>query len=163
MKNIPKIKNFKSRREWEEFIWQRLTEFLVNESTPKTIDKYLRTLLTKNERLQMIKRAVAISMLKQGKSYREIGELLWLSPTTISALRKSMRQEDGYISSYSRSKKKEPNHKPLSKKEWTELRFSLWIETLFTLPPPPPIPSHPRSLTRKLRNFEQWQRIRKRK
>ncbi len=115
---------------------QLIKEFAKINSASK-IEKMLGMLLTVHEKKQMIKRASAISLLRQGGSYSEIGKSLWLSPTTISAIRKSIRTQTGYISRYTRNKKHEKKQKPLTKEEWDQLRFSLWLGALFTLPPPP--------------------------
>ncbi len=137
MKSIPSVNKFKSRKEWEKHIWSLLIKILVKANSTQEIEKLLNMLLTAHEKKQMIKRASAVSLLKQGKSYQEIGEILWLSPVTISAIRKSMHAQKGYISSYARNKKPEKKLKRLTKKEWEQLEFSLWIGSLFTLPPPP--------------------------
>ena len=142
MKSIPSVGKFKSRKEWEDYIWSQLTKKLAEIGSVKEIEDSLNILLTMHEKKQMIKRASAISLLRQGKSYLEIGERLWLSPTTISAIRKSMRTKGEYVSRYTRNKKPEKKQKQLTKKEWEQIQFSLWIESLFTLPPPP-IP-HPK-------------------
>jgi uncharacterized protein YerC len=142
MKSIPSVNKFKSREAWEVYIWKRIVKGLSEAGSAQEIEKSLNMLLTVYEKKQIIKRASAVSLLKQGKSYSKIGELLWLSPQTISAIRKSLRAQSGYISNYTRNKKPEKKQKPLTKKEWGQLKFSLWIESLFTLPPPP-IP-HPK-------------------
>ena len=142
MKSIPSINKFKSRKEWEARVWSKLIEGFTKINSPQEMEKALNLLLTSHEKTQMIKRASTVSLLKQGKSYREIGELLWLSPTTVNAIRKSLRMKKGYISNYMHNKKPEKRQKPLTKKELDQLLFTLWVESLFTLPPPP-IP-HPR-------------------
>ena len=142
MKSILAINKFDSRREWEKYIWSILIKEIIKANSIKEIEKVLDLLLTAHEKKQMIKRASAISLLKQGKSYSEIGEVLWLSPTTISAIRKSLRTKEGYVTRYMRNKKPEKKQKPLSKEELDQLLFTQWIESLFILPPPP-IP-HPR-------------------
>src|SRR3989344_4019267 len=142
MKSILAINKFNSRREWEKYIWSILIKEIIKADSIKEIEKVLDLLLTAHEKKQMIKRASAISLLKQGKSYSEIGEVLWLSPTTISAIRKSLRTKEGYVTRYMRNKKPEKKQKPLSKEELDQLLFTQWIESLFILPPPP-IP-HPR-------------------
>ena len=52
----------------------------------------------------MITRAAAMEGLAAGKSYRKIGEELWLSPQTISGIKKSLN-EKAYRSYLERSKK----------------------------------------------------------
>ena len=142
MKLIPSINKFKSRKDWESRMWSKLIEGFTKINSPQEMEKSLNLLLTTHEKTQMIKRASAISLLKQGKSYSEIGKMLWLSPTTINAIRKSIRAQEGYVSDYTWNKKLEKNQKPLTKEELDQLLFTLWVESLFTLPPPP-IP-HPR-------------------
>ena len=137
MKTIPSVNKFKSRREWEANVWSKLIGGFTRISSPQEMEKSLNLLLTSHEKTQMIKRASAISLLKQGKSYREIGELLWLSPTTVNAIRKSLRRKKGYVSDYMHNKKPEKKQKPLTKKELGQLLFTIWADSLFTLPSPP--------------------------
>ena len=124
MKSILAINKFNSRKEWEKYIWSILIKEIIKANSIKEIEKVLDLLLTAHEKKQMIKRASAISLLKQGKSYSEIGEVLWLSPTTISAIRKSLRTKEGYVTRYMRNKKPEKKQKPLSKEELDQLLFT---------------------------------------
>jgi len=117
MKSIPSLNKFKSREEWGTYIWKMITKRFLEADSAQEIEKSLDMLLTVYEKKQIIKRASAISLLKQGKSYSEIGELLWLSPQTISAIRKSMRAQAGYVSNYTRNKKPEKKQKPMTKDE----------------------------------------------
>ena len=107
MKSVPSLNKFKSRGEWEAYIWKKIVSELPKANSVQEIEKLLDMLLTAYEKKQIIKRASAISLLKQGKSYNEIGKLLWLSPQTISAIRKSLRTQAGYISRYMMNKKPE--------------------------------------------------------
>ena len=142
MKSISELQKFKSRKEWEEYVWRKLVEGISQAVSVKDVEQSLTLLLTAHEKKQIIKRAVAISLLKQGKSYSAIGKILWLSPQTISAIRKSMRGHNGYESRYMHNKKRQPKQKPMTQKELRQLLFSIKLQALFTLPPPP-IP-HPR-------------------
>lgn len=142
MKSLLSTDKFKSRREWEKYTWSQLTKLLAKANSADKIRESLNMLLTAHEKKQVLNRASAISLLRQGKSYREIGELLWLSPETISAIRKSLQSQKGYVSRYARNKKSEKRQKSLTKKELEQLLFTQWVDSLFTLPPPP-IP-HPR-------------------
>ena len=159
MKSVPEIKNFKSRKEWETHVWKKVIEGLGKTNSFKEVEQSLNMLLTSYEKKQIINRAVAISLLRQGRSYSQIGEMLWLSPTTINAIRKSMRAQSGYVSHYTRNKKPEKKQKPLSKEELDQLLFSAKVEAFFTLPPPP-LP-HPR-LSRFLGIDNQFPRKQKR-
>ena len=91
---------YATRKEMEAGIWKRLTGELARISSPSEMERALAALTTAYEREQIIKRTFAIKLLKEGKSYNEIGRILWLSPTTISALKKSVRGGAGYVSGY---------------------------------------------------------------
>lgn len=80
----------KSRKEWEDYAWKRLVENFAKTSSPQAIENSLLMLTSAYERKQITKRAAALELLKQGKSYNEISRTLWLSPMAISALRKSI-------------------------------------------------------------------------
>lgn len=137
MKSVAELQKFRSRNEWKDYIWKKLVEEIVQTVSVKDAEQLLNLLLTVHEKKQMIKRAVAISLLKQGKSYNAIGELLWLSPTTISAIRKSMHERGEYISRYTRNKNHEKKQKRLTTADIERLEFTTKLQALFTLPPPP--------------------------
>ena len=160
MKSIPADNKFKSKNEWESYIWAKIVKGFAESNSAKEIEKSLDMLLTRHEKIQIINRASAISLLKREMSYREIGRMLWLSPQTISAIRKSIRSEGGYTSRYTRNKKSEIKQRPLTKEEWGQLKFDAWLESLFTLPPPPL--RHPR-LMRSLGLSNKFQFKRRRK
>ncbi|MFH1162338.1 MAG: Trp family transcriptional regulator [Candidatus Jorgensenbacteria bacterium] len=106
-----------SRKEREAQAWKQFIEDLARTSLVKNIEQSLVALTTAHERAQIVKRVAALELLQQGKSYNEIGRILWLSPTTISALRKSARGGAGYVSSYRWAK-------TAPKVKWTSLHSS---------------------------------------
>lgn len=142
MKSIPSDIRFKSKKEWEAHIWTKLASRFSEAGSASKIERSLDMLLTAYEKRQIINRAAAISLLKQGMSYREIGRILWLSPTTISAIRKSVLSQTEYISRRARNKKSESIQKPLTREEWKQLKFDSWLKSLFKIPNPPL--KHPR-------------------
>jgi len=91
---MPPVGNYSSRAEWEAACWRNLRES----------KELLGTLTTSRERRNLVLRAAAMDRLITGKSYRQIGKELWLSPQTISGIKKAMR-ENGYRSYLERSKK----------------------------------------------------------
>jgi DNA-binding CsgD family transcriptional regulator len=113
------IFNFKSRKEWESFIWSDFLKKITDGKFPKEARDVFNGLLTENEKRLIIKRLTALAMIKSGKSYKDIGEILWISPSTISALKKSVLKKSGYKSSreyHGANKNKETKHiKGLSK------------------------------------------------
>ena len=88
------ISSFSSRKEWEDACWQKLIK------SPKT----LHLIITSNERHNLVLRAAALDRLRAGMRYRHIGKELWLSPQTISAIQKAVK-ENGYQSYRERGKK----------------------------------------------------------
>lgn len=93
-----------SRREWETAIWKKLIQELAAASSSREVEQMLNALFTAHEKKQFIDRAAAMALLEQRKTYREIGDILWLSPATISAVRKSLQAKKGYVSRYARWK-----------------------------------------------------------
>ena len=130
--------NFKSRKEWEEFIWQKFTERLKNTKTSEQLKEILESVLGSREKNFMIKRLIAIALISQNKTYREIGEIIWLSPNTISSVKKNLFRKSIY-SGYKKSDIKfdKNNKKKISKKEWADAALDLL--NLFDRIPLPPM------------------------
>ncbi len=80
--------NRKSKKEWEVLIWENFVSGL-SEKSKEEIKSILGSYLSRQEKKNVVYRLSAIDLLKEGKSYREIGQILWLSPQTISAIKKS--------------------------------------------------------------------------
>ena len=89
----PLISKYSSREEWLDNYWQKLIQ-------SKDI---LKIIITPHERRDLVIRAAAIDLIQSGKSYRQISKELWLSPQTISCLKKALA-ENGYKSYQERSK-----------------------------------------------------------
>ena len=92
-KILPPISDYSSRNEWEAACWQKISES----------KELLRSLISTNERHNLVMRTAAIDGLLSGKSYRKIAEELWLSSQTISAIKKGLA-ENAYKSHVERSK-----------------------------------------------------------
>lgn len=82
--------NFSSRKEWEIHIWQEFVKSIGKTKSEKELSHLLNIVLTQKEKDNIIKRLIAFSLIKKGMSYNEIGEISWLSPTTISAAKKCL-------------------------------------------------------------------------
>jgi len=93
------LEEFKSRKEWEKYIWKEILEKLAGAKSKKEINAILNRLLSNYEKRMMIRRFIAMGLIRLGKTYREIGEILWASPTTISAIKKNLLLTNGYRSS----------------------------------------------------------------
>ncbi|MFA5099054.1 MAG: Trp family transcriptional regulator [Candidatus Paceibacterota bacterium] len=112
---LPPIGNYSSRKEWENICWRKILKS----------EELLNLLVTSDERHDLVMRVAAINGISAGKTYRKIGEELWLSPQTVSGIKKAL-SEKLYKSYKERSKterkKKVYNSIPkrTPKKEWHE-------------------------------------------
>src|SRR3989344_6766466 len=91
---MPPINNYSSRKEWEAVCWKKILRS----------KNLLKLLITAHERRDLVMRAAAIDRILSGKSYNQIGEELWLSPQTVSGIKKALREKI-YTSYLERSKK----------------------------------------------------------
>ncbi|OIP75124.1 MAG: hypothetical protein AUK06_02400 [Parcubacteria group bacterium CG2_30_36_18] len=106
MKNIDE---FKSRKEWERYLWEAFLKSVEKSKSEKQLTSFLNNLLSETEKKNIVRRLTVISLLKQRKTYKEIGEILWISPGTISAIKKSIGNTailKNYYSKYSFYKNK---------------------------------------------------------
>lgn len=125
---------FKSRKEWEKFIWGKFLESVKKTDSNKQLGKLLDSVLSENEKRLIIKRIAAISLIRQGKTYKEIGEILWLSPSTISSIKKSLKSGLFYQSRRDIDRKKKNQKRDSKEKAIPPLTiFDYWLN--FPLPP----------------------------
>ncbi len=76
------LSHYSSRKEWEIASWQVILR------SPRTLD----VLITPYERHGLVMRAAVVDGIRSGKSYKEIGNKLWCSPQTISAIKKALNE-----------------------------------------------------------------------
>src|SRR6266436_8015919 len=99
---LPPLHHFSDRKEWEGACWKKISES----------EALLRSFVTPNERHEIVMRIAAVEGLLTGKSYRKIAEELWLSPQTISSIKKSLN-EKGYRSYPGRNERKKKRDTPM--------------------------------------------------
>lgn len=99
---LPLISDYSSRVEWENASWQKIL----------SSKELLELLITASERHDLVMRAAALNRLIAGKNYKQIGDELWLSPQTISNIKKILREKS--YQSYSERSKKERKKKKYS-------------------------------------------------
>lgn len=78
-----------SRKEQASLVWLKL---LIDIKNPE-LKILLNTLLSQYEKDIISNRIIAISLIKRGKTYKEIGEELWLSSSTIRSLKRMLENE----------------------------------------------------------------------
>ena len=80
----------KIAEEWQETLWNNLLEKLVKLESKNELQKVLEGLLAEDEKKMILRRLAAAVLIREGVSYRKIGEMLWISPATISSIKKNM-------------------------------------------------------------------------
>ena len=90
---LPSVDRYKSRKEWEVACWKKIVK------SPK----HFARLITPFERHQLVLRAAAFDCVRTGKKSSQIARELWLSPQTISSIKKAV-YKNGYISYRERGK-----------------------------------------------------------
>lgn len=108
--NLP-INRYNSRKEWEEANWEKLIK------QPKILESFI----TEYERHILVLRVAVVARLNNGKSYREISKELWLSPQTISSIKKAINKK-GY-ESYRKTGKTERKPKVLNSELQNKKKF----------------------------------------
>jgi len=121
--------NFSSRKEWEDYLWKEFVKILNNKrNSEKDIYYFLGSLLTAKEKRNIIRRLVIISLIKKEKSYKEISEILWLSPNTISSINKSFKNNRQYQSYFEIFKNKNNNNQTQTVKTSKQFGEISWGE-----------------------------------
>jgi uncharacterized protein YerC len=90
----------KAVEKWQEVLWDNLLENLSKIQSKKELKAVLESFLAENEKKIILRRLAAIALIKQGKSYQEIGEILWISPATISAIKKNLSSKSPHHKSH---------------------------------------------------------------
>ena len=80
---MPATNDYSSRKEWEVACWRNIVES----------GEILQLFITPYERHNIVMRVATLEGLASGKSYKKIGEELWLSPQTISSIKKAVSEK----------------------------------------------------------------------
>lgn len=125
------ISQFKSREEWENFIWKKFLEKAQQVDSRKHLKEFLNNILSASEKKLIVKRLVAVALLKERKTYREIGKILWISPGTLSAIKKSLWQNAEYQSERHYNKKSSDEKRKKIKGLPPRTIFDYWLNFPF--------------------------------
>jgi Trp operon repressor len=133
-KNI-NIQNFNSRKEWEEYLWLEMIKNIKNTRDVKRVKNFLESILTESERQDIIKRFMTIMLIKNGMSYRNIGKILWVSPTTIRQAKINLENKyQKYRSRHDLKKAKQKIIQQNTKNGAPESPLLDWLESLPAMP-----------------------------
>ncbi len=89
-----------SADKWSEQLWAKLLDKISKLNDGQEIRHILEKLISEDEKKMILKRLAVIALLRSGKSYREIGEILWLSPNTVSTIKKNIFGNHKHYKSY---------------------------------------------------------------
>ncbi len=92
------IRHSRTAKGLDREIWLKIIECFSQAGSPEKTEKLFLDLLTEQERETVARRLCIISLVRAGKSYSEIGAKLWVSPATISAIKKCLLVNRGYKS-----------------------------------------------------------------
>lgn len=86
--------------EWSEQLWRKLINEIAKTTDEKETQRILEKLVSESEKKMILKRLAVVALVQSGKSYREIGKILWLSPNTVSTIKKNIFDNHRYYKSY---------------------------------------------------------------
>ena len=122
---MEKINKIGSREKWFNYAWSKI----INDVKNSTLNIVLDSLLTSYEKQIIVNRVAALILIKEGKTYKQIGEELWLSPTTIRSLKKILEQNNTKeYASYRSFKNKLKIKKEVKKALIHDTSFIDWID-----------------------------------
>ncbi len=90
----------RSADEWAESLWEKLVGKITEINSKNEIKAILESLISKDEKKMMLRRLAILALINEGKSYQEIGEILWVSSQTISTVKKNSLGLIGNYKSY---------------------------------------------------------------
>ncbi|MDP2696175.1 MAG: Trp family transcriptional regulator [bacterium] len=99
-KESPKNLSGKSAIQWSEKLWDELLEKLAKIDSKDILKDVLEKLISNNEKDMILRRLAVAALIRDGKSYREISEALWLSHPTISTIKKNVLGDSKNYKSY---------------------------------------------------------------
>lgn len=70
-------------------LWDQLASKLAKTTSEKETKRILNHLISDYEKNVILKRLAVLTLVKSGLSYKKISETLWLSPNTISTIKKN--------------------------------------------------------------------------
>ncbi len=126
--NENQMKIIRTANNLEQVIWKEVIEKFAKAKNAEEIDQLFNSLMTFQERETVARRLAVLALVKKGFSYKQISEQLWVSPVTISVMKKSFFDQQGY-QSYREMKNGHPS-KPMgvSSDSPQESAFSKWLD-----------------------------------
>lgn len=100
----------RTAEKWQEILWNNLLEKISKMNSKQELRRVLENLISEDERKMIMRRIAAIELIRQGKSYKQISRILWISPATIGAIKKSIFGASGSYISHSKFYQKAKHH-----------------------------------------------------
>ncbi len=129
----------KEAEKWMGVLWDELLTKLTDLKSKKEFQRALESLISDHEKKIILRRLAVNALVRSGKSYRKIGEILWIAPQTISVIKKnSFNMTASYKSYRSSPRQSKFSGSVKIEKSFSESLFEnidLW--DLLTNPPRP--------------------------
>ena len=90
--------------QWAEDLWDGIIAAVARNTSKKEIQRFLDGILSKRERKVLLRRIAILTLVRSGKSYKEIGRVLWASPQTVSAIKKNFLSKTSSYKGYKLSR-----------------------------------------------------------
>lgn len=124
----------KAAEQWQEQLWEKLINKITAAKSPKATKLILENLISDYEKKMILRRLAVTGLVRTGKTYQEIGEILWMSPQTISTMKKNLLgNRNNNYKSYKHFYGGPMKYSDISKSKTIKPFF----EDLFTNPPRP--------------------------
>lgn len=128
--------------QWSEKLWVGLISKIHQAKSEREIQSLLEKLLSEDEKSMILKRLAVIALIRSGKSYKEISEILWLSPNTVSTIKKNLvnnnKNYQSYLAFYGGSKKYSSGRNKAKTSFLEELFKDIDLWEVIKNPPRPP-------------------------
>lgn len=130
-RDIPPVRAYPSRKAWEEACWRKIAG----------TNNFIARFATAHERHVWVIRAAIVDRLHTGRSYKQISEELWISPQTVSEIKKAMQNKNEYGSYWIKNKRKHGELKrgsvPFTESPGYEKAYERYMNSASILRKPP--------------------------
>lgn len=129
-KNTKDFRN-KHRTDWQDFLWNEFLEKISATNSKDQIKEIFNSLISNYEKQMITRRIAALVLIKEGRSYKEINETLWISHATISALKKNILEKLGDYKSLRSLQKLKTNSNTTKSNKLIKKYQKSWLEEIF--------------------------------
>lgn len=79
----------KNAEKWMGKLWSQFIKRLAKIDSEEEMNRVLEGFVSNHEKKAILKRMAILTLVESGRSYQEISEILWLSPNSVSTVKKN--------------------------------------------------------------------------